>query len=219
MKRRDVWAAVIMGTLVTASCEMVFTTSPLAFLQRDPSRLSPEQQVAFGRDALASGDRDQMAVAFELLKESDDPEVQLLAGQLGMSATGLEAAVYEALPDIAAAADDQAALQAALEEALDGFSEDDLRMMGESAALVAAAEGSVTPSPEQYVFAAVALMAVAADQNGGFGVLEGLDASDPGYDEVEQAKSFLDSAFAELQADGQSTDFLEGIGEAIGWAP
>ncbi len=218
MKRRCVWAAVVMATLVSASCEMAFTTSPLAFLQRDPSRLSAEQQVAFGRDALASGDRDQMAAAFDLLKESDDPEVQLLAGQLGMAAAGLEAAFYGALPDIVAAADDQAALQAALEEAFDGFSEGDLQTMGESAALVAAAEEKVTPSAEQYLFAVVALMAVAANQNGGVEGLEGLEESDPGYDEVEQAKAFLDSALAGLQADGQSTDLLEGIGEAIGWA-
>lgn len=218
MKRGCVRVAVILAALVTTSCEMVFTTSPLAFLQRDPARLSPEQQLTFGRDALASGDRDQMAEAFELLKESDDPDIQLLAGQLGIAASGLEAAVYGALPEIIAAADDQAALQAVLDETLEGFSEDDLQMMGEAAALVAAAEGSVTPSAEQYVFAAVALIAVAAEQHGGVGRLERVEEGDPGYADVEQAKAFLDSAYAELQADGQSTDFLEGIGEAIGWA-
>lgn len=219
MKRGRLWAAVIAGMLVIGSCEMVFTTSPLAFLQRDPSKLSAEQQVTFGRDALASGDRGQMTVAFELLKGSDDPGVQLLAAELGIAAAGLEPAVYGALPDILAAGGDQAAVQAALEEALDGFSEAELAMMGEAAALVAAAEGSVTPSSEQYVFAAVALMAVAADQHGSVAGLEGLSGGDPGYDEVEQAKAFLDSAFAGLQADGESTEHLEGIGEAIGWSP
>ena len=218
MKTR-VMLVVWLALLSVASCEMVFTTSPLAFLQRDPSRLSEQQQVVFGRNALASGDREKMAVAFELLKESADPEIRLLASDLAFGAAGLDVAIMSALPDIVAAGDDQAALQAALDEALMDFSADDLSMMAAAAALVAGAEGAVTPAPEQYLTAAVGLVAIAASLNAGVGGLETLAESDPGYAEVEQAKTFLQSAADGLHATGQSTAMLDGIGDAVGWTP
>lgn len=217
MKARILMVVSVMF-LSVVSCEMVFTTSPLAFLQRDPSRLSEAQQVAFGRNALAAGDREKMAIAFNLLKESADPEIRLLASDLALAASGLDAAVMTALPEIIAAGSDQAALQAALDEVLMEFSVEDLAMMAAAAELIVGAEDMVTPTAEQYVFAAVGLAAVAADRNDGVSGLEGLAPADPGYAEVEQAKAFLQSAADGLRQEGQSTEMLEAIGEAIGWA-
>jgi len=198
-------------TLLFASCENVFTTSLFSFLQRDPSKLSPEQQVAYGRDALASGDPEAMAEAYGLLKDSDDPETQLLAADLALGAVELEATLLEA-----ASAEDPVAT---IEEALDDFTDEDYAMMREAAALVDSADESVEPSAEQYFFAAAGLIAAAADENGG---TAGLDADPPPAaveEEVNQAKAFLDAAAASLQANGESTDVLEGVGEAIGWSP
>ncbi|MFW5744904.1 MAG: hypothetical protein ACOC2D_16635, partial [Spirochaetota bacterium] len=146
-------------TLLLASCENVFTTSLFSFLQRDPSRLSPEQQVAYGRDAIASGDPEAMAEAYEHLKDSDDPETQLLAADLALGAVELEETLLEV-----ASADDPVAT---LEDALDDLTDDDYAMMRDAAALVDSADESVEPTAEQYFFAAAGLIAAAADENGG----------------------------------------------------
>ena len=197
-------------TLLVASCENVFTTSLFSFLQRDPSQLSPEQQIAFGEDALASGDPAKMAEAYEVLKDSDDPQTQLLAADLALGAVELEGTLLQA-----ASADDPVQ---AIEESLDDFTDEDFAMMRDAAALVESADDSVEPTAEQYFFAAAGLIAAAADENDG---TAGLDTDPPPAaveDEVNQAKAFLDAAAASLQASGESTDVLDGIGEAIGWS-
>lgn len=204
-------AVVLVALSLLAACESVFTTSPLAFLQRDPSKLSPEQQVAYGHDALASGDPAKMAAAYEALKDSDDPNTQLLAADLALGAVELEATLLAA-----AGADDPVA---AIDDALEGFTDDEIAMMANAAALVDAADDTVAPTAEQYFFAAAALITVAADANGGTTGLDGLTPADPGYDEVQQAQAFLDAAQAALTANGESTDLLEGVGDAIGWTP
>lgn len=199
------------ATLLLASCENVFTSSLFSFLQRDPSNLSPEQQVAYGEDALASGDPDRMAEAYEVLKDSDDPQTQLLAADLALGAVELEGTLLE----VASAEDPVATIEAAL----DDFTDEDFAMMREAAALVDSADDSVEPTAEQYFFAAAGLIAAAADENGG---TAGLDADPPPAtveEDVNQAKAFLDAAAASLQANGESTDLLEGVGEAIGWSP
>lgn len=197
--------------VMLASCENVFTTSLFSSLQRDPSNLSPEQQVAYGEDALASGDPAAMAEAYEVLKDSDDPETQLLAADLALGAVELEATLLEA-----ASADDPVAT---IESALDGFSDEDFTMMREAAALVDSADDSVEPTAEQYLFAAAGLIAVAADENGGTSGLEADPPPSAVEEEVNQARAFLDAAAASLQASGESTDVLDGVGDAIGWSP
>ena len=206
-------ASLLCLVAILSSCENVFTTSPVAFLQRDPAGLSPEQQVEFGKDALASGDAEQMAAAYELLKESDDPRTQLLAAELALGAAGLESAVIAAAGDLSGGAD----AATVLEEVLSGFTESDLALMSAAAALIDEAEDSVTPSPEQYTFAAIGLIAIAIDANGGSTVgLDALGPADPGYDEAEQAKAFLQAATDSLQAAGESTDLLDELGAVIG---
>ena len=191
-------------TLLFASCENVFTSSLFSFLQRDPSNLSPEQQVAYGEDALASGDPDKMAEAYEVLKDSDDPQTQLLAADLALGAVELEGTLLEA----ASAEDPVAAIEAALED----FTDEDFAMMREAAALIDSADDSVEPTAEQYFFAAAGLIAAAADANGGD--VDTLTDADP---DVAQAHAFLDEAAAALQADGESTELLVDIAGPTGW--
>jgi hypothetical protein len=194
---------VLLLMLFLVSCEMMFTTSPVAFLQRNAADLSPEQQVAFGRDALASGDEATMAEAYEALKETDDPETQVLAAELALGAAGLETALTEALGELSGGGDTDAILA----EALGSFTAEDLVLMNEAAALLNAAEESVTPTPEQYAFAAIGLMAVAIDANGG--TTDGLSTG--GSPEVAQAEAFLQAAAAGLQANGETTDLLDDL--------
>ena len=76
-------------------CEAVFTTSLFSFLQRDPANLSAEQQIAWAEQALASGDPEAMAEAYELVKDratgSSDPELTYLAGRLALELSGASA--------------------------------------------------------------------------------------------------------------------------------
>jgi len=187
--------------LALVSCEAVFTTSPVAFLQRDPENLSPEQQITYGRDALASGDEEAMAEAFEALKESEDAETQVLAAELALGASGLETALTDSLGELSAGGDTDAILA----DALGSFEEADLALMGEAAALLDAADETVTPTPEQYAFAAVGLMAVAIEENGG--TTTGLSSG--GSPEVAKAEEFLQAATSGLQASGESTELLD----------
>jgi hypothetical protein len=198
--------------LLAVSCESVFTTSPLAFLQRDPANLSPAEQVTYGEDALASGDPEKMGEAYAALKDTDDPDTQLLAADLALGAAELEASVAEAVADLSAGGDPETVL----EETLSGFSQDDLERLAGAADLIDAADDSVQPTAEQYAFAAVGLIAVAADEAGDVNSLDSLSAGDPGYDQVQQAQSFLVAAQDSLQESGDSTDLLDQIGGAVG---
>ena len=79
--------------LIFISCQAVFTYSPLESFQRDPSTLSPEQRIAFAESALASGDVEVMAAAYEAIAGSDNPETNLLAADLAIGASGLTDAI------------------------------------------------------------------------------------------------------------------------------
>lgn len=209
-QRRPISAVKLLGVAALiavgfASCESVFTTSPLAFLQRDPSTLSPEQQVSYGEQALASGDPDAMAEAYETLKESDDPQTQLLAADLALGASEVEGTITQALAGL----QDDGDPEAVVEEALAGFDEADLQRMQEAADLLDSADESVTPTAEQYALAAVGVIAVAASENEG-----DLSATTVPV----QAEEFLTAAYDSLQESGESTDLLEGIGDAAGWS-
>ena len=87
----------VLVLVLIASCQQIFTFSPLSFLQRDPANLPPEQQIAYAEGALASGDTEAMAVAFNLIQGSDDPDVALLASDLAIGASGLTDALTTAL--------------------------------------------------------------------------------------------------------------------------
>ncbi|MFW5685195.1 MAG: hypothetical protein ACOC0O_00935, partial [Spirochaetota bacterium] len=180
-------ASILLVLALVAGCESVFTTSPLSFLQRDPSQLSAGQRVTYGHDALASGDADKMADAFDALKDSDDPETQLLAAELAVASTGLEGKLTEVAAELANGGDPETVVQ----EALDGFSEDDYERLVAAAELIDDADDTAQPFSEQYAVAAVGLIAVAVEENGGAEGLESLSHGDPGYEEVEQARAFL----------------------------
>jgi hypothetical protein len=195
--------------LVLSSCENLFTTSPFAFLQRDPSTLSDAQKQQFALDALASGDEETMAAAYEALKDTTDPATQLLAADLALGASGLEGAVTETVAALSGGAD----VTTTLDETLAGFSAEDLTRFQEAADLVNAADDSVQPTAEQYAFAAIGMLAVAAEAAGGVG---SVDPSDPGQPAAAEAEALIQASYDTLQASGESTDLLVSLGESIG---
>lgn len=210
--KRSLWLIVPALALVLLSgCERIFTTSPFAFLRRDPSSYSVAQQIAFAEDALASGDEEAMAVAFELLRDSTDPETQLLAVELGLGAAGVEAAISSVLAGLATEGADP---ETVIGEALASFSDEDLEILVETAALLDTADESIAPTAEQYAFTAVGLIAAAAASEG----VENLSNPTPDSDAegyVNQAGEFLEAAEAILVTEGGSTDILSGFSGII----
>jgi len=84
-----------MAALLAAllGCQAVFTFSPLSILQRDPSALTPAQQMKYAEDALASGDADAILSAYNALQAdaagSTDAGLNLLAAHLAMELSGV----------------------------------------------------------------------------------------------------------------------------------
>ena len=89
-----------------SGCEALFTTNLFENFARDPDNMSEEQLVAYGNEAIASGDRERMAKAFESLSEkvdgrdlSDDPETRKTLVELGLGATDIVGVVRDNIDD------------------------------------------------------------------------------------------------------------------------
>jgi hypothetical protein len=87
--------------LITPSCEQIFTYSPLSFAQRDPANLSEAQQIAYAQSILGTGaSREDLIAAYEAIADSSDPEVQYLASQVAVAASGINEAAETILESI-----------------------------------------------------------------------------------------------------------------------
>ena len=199
---KKIFVVLLIGvSILIASCQAVFTYSPFSFLQRDISTRPVAEQVTRARDALTTGDREQMeeayAVVAALLEENaDDPELNLLAADLAFGASGMTDVFTSALEDIDAIAE---GTPEDLAETLESL---DIELIEAGVDHVRAAEeagGEVTET--QYVIAGAALLSSAVDQAGGFEELGDLEEGDPGYDDLQDAQEFLEA--------GNATDLLD----------
>ena len=192
----------VLLTALLSSCEQVFTYSPLSWAQRDPSDLSDAQKIAYAESVLGSGDADAMADAYEAIQDSSDPDVQYLASQLAIGASGLNEAaaeILESLDDI-----DDTTLQGILDDV------DDEMLENAIAAMDAADADSSTRediTAEDYVVTAAAIL-LAAD----------VDVTDPAtYDNFDGATADKDStdpydkALYYLDEAGYTAENLEDI--------
>jgi hypothetical protein len=143
IRQKAIPILLVLVLVLIASCQQIFTFSPLSFLQRDPSKLPPEQQIAYAEGALASGDAETMAVAYNLINGSDDPNVALLASDLAIGASGLTDALTTALGG------------GDPEEAFDSINTD--MLANAPAEFQNALDNGAEPGSEQYVNAAAAL--------------------------------------------------------------
>ncbi len=92
--------SVTLASFLLMGCEYLFTNSPVSFLQRPVSSLSKEQQIEYGKDALASGDTDKMEDAYEVLSENtDSKDAQYVAAQLGVELSGISEYLVAAVAD------------------------------------------------------------------------------------------------------------------------
>jgi hypothetical protein len=213
VKRLALAVVVMIGVV---SCERFFTTSPLAPLARDPSTFTQSQLVAYARDALASGDETAMATAYQLLKDTTDPDLQLLAVDLAFGAAGLPAAMGAMISGLTVQPDDPVTV---LDQAFALFDATDLARFVEASALLDDADDDVSATAEQYAYAAFGLIAAAAEDAGGSGNLDPPPGGSDAETYVIQAALYLDASATALTTEGQPTDLLEGFGGALGWTP
>ncbi len=209
---RKISAAALGGVvLLFLSCEAVFTTSLFEWAQRDPSKLSASGKVAYGQDALASGDRKAMARAYEALKDTGDTGLYPFVAELALGAAGVTQALRDLLGNIAAGTD-QAGIHAALEAAFASFGPGDLALIQEAAVLIQDAEAdAVTISADQYFIAGLGLLVVALDDAGGdAGAID--VSSGPG----QTAIAFLTSAVGLLVPGSEAEGLLNDL---IGYFP
>jgi hypothetical protein len=89
---------VLFAALLLGGCEQFFTFSPVSFLQRPTSSMTPAQQIAFGQEALASGDAAKMAEAYSALTaNTTSKDAQYTAAQIGVELSGVPQVLLGAL--------------------------------------------------------------------------------------------------------------------------
>jgi len=86
---------VLMFLLLSAGCQAIFTSSPLSFLQRDPANLPLDQKITWAENALASGDPEAMATAYNAIK--DESGVDYLAANLALELSGVPQLLFEVI--------------------------------------------------------------------------------------------------------------------------
>ena len=201
---------VLLVGLTLSSCEKVFTTSPFSGMTRDPSDMSVDQQIAYGENALASGDQKSMQDAYDALAKSledgkGDGDAHSLAADLAMGASG----VNDVLPDLTEAAtsgslDNTDEMADTLNDSLDKIDAD---YVDEAQKQVDAAEqngGEVTE--DQYLTVAAGMVLAAGKEK------EGIE--NVGKDDADEVKQFVDKAVENTGAtDGPLKDMQDALNQ------
>jgi hypothetical protein len=201
----------LLGTatlLLLAGCEQFFTNNLFSGLQRDPSNLPFEQQIAYAESALNSGDKDAMADAYDALSDSlddrnnKDADLNSLAAELAIGASGLTDTVPE-LADAAINGDfsDKNDLAASVNDVLGDVDYTYIDEAKKQLDGIKANGGEVTA--EQYVFVAAGLVMKEGQNAGGIENLDGTAGNG------QESSDFIDAAIADLQARGDSSDLLD----------
>ncbi len=200
-----VWVPGVLAVLLAlAGCQVLFTTSPLSFLQRDPSKLPPEQKISYAQDALAGGDTGAMARAFDAIQAEAaapgaDPELTYLAAQLAMELSGAPDLAYQVL-DGTIELGDQTAAEAALDTFLASVDGEYINGAADLFAGLQAGSDLEVLSPTDLLLGAGCLLFQAADVNGDVSSLTSAD--------VAPAKAFAAAGLGELTARGISAGDL-----------
>lgn len=204
MKSLRALAAAAAALALLAGCDVIFTASPLSFLQRDPDDMTPEQRTRFAEDALASGDPDAIETAYDAIKDdaaaSTDGDLQLLAAQLALELAG----IGDVLDDLVNLdfEGDWAANRDCINGLIDGMNG---AYLGESAGFYLQADGNGGDlAGADYILGALAILADSAIVDGA-GDVDNLDSSSPG---VVDAIAFLTSGQSALGADDASYELI-----------
>ena len=206
MSRVRTIVMVSVTLLLLAGCEQFFSTNLLSGMRRDPKNLSFDQQVAYAQSALNSGDRDAMGDAYDALSESledqdnDDPELNSLAAELAIGASGLN----DTVPDLVDAAvegdfSNKTELGNAVNDVLDDVDYDYINEAAGQVEQIQANGGEV--SEEQYLLVGAGLVMEDAQAAGG---VENIDASSP-------SRTFVEDAVTDLESRGDDSELLNDL--------
>jgi len=200
---------------IMSGCQAVFTYSPLSFLQRDPSTLSAAEQRTYAENALASGDADAIAKAYDAIKvllegNPDDPELNLLAAKLGVEVSGIPSLIDQII---------QGSLDLSGPDALDDVSDFinsdsvDPQAMIDAGTYYQNAESSGELTSTDYIMGSLGIL---------LGAASGEDLSDPdswdaaSQNEAQDAADFLNKGIDSLAADDPARDILTGFSDYMG---
>ena len=193
---------VVLLILLLGSCEQMFTFSPLSWAQRDPSNLSDAQKIAYAEGVLGSGDTDAMADAYNAIKDSSDPDVQYLASQLAVGASGLNEAVQDALADF----DEIESGSASINDYLNTINDPMLQNAVDAMAL---ADGDPDTkddiTQEDYLVTAAAILIINNND------IENEDFSNAGFSNPNKTGTWQQQTAYYLQEAGFTTDDLNDI--------
>ena len=196
-------ALVIVSCL--ASCQAVFTWSPLSFLQRDPSTMTTEQKLTYADEALASGDPAALAsaydtIAVEAAAHPDDPDIQYTAAQLALQISGVGTVLDSFLTSLG----DPSA--APLTITADTFASIDRGTLADAGAYLVDAEAAgANLTATDYLVGAVALVVADSSSSDVLGTIDPLSPN------VVQAEAFLAAGIAELPADDPAVAILQSL--------
>lgn len=211
-------AVIVMSCL--ASCQAVFTFSPLSFLQRDPAALSAEQQVEFAREALRSGDGDAMGAVYDAIAAAAtaDPEnadLQYMAAQLALELSGVGDVFSSLLSTLAAGGEGDIDPLAISDEL---FANLDITMLGEAGAYLLAANSATTPADltaTDYLVGAVGLLIAGATVTAGETTAPDILGTIDQNDNLADAEAFLQAGVDELPADDPARAVLQSLIDAL----
>ncbi len=183
----------LCGLLVLTSCEAVFTYSPVAFLERDMASLPDERKLERAEEILVSGSTEEILDAYDevvtiIAAGGDTAENNLLAAELAFAGSGVTEVFTGIVSDPTIIAD------AAPEDLEQLFNSLDVDLIEQGASYVQSASNDENAqiSDTQYLIAGAALLASVAEQANGFDIIETPPSSgDPGYEDYQDAMSFL----------------------------
>ncbi len=211
MKRGKTFAnaCLVMGvTLGITACQAVFTFSPLSFLKRDPASLSVDQQKAYAENALASGDAEAVKAAYAAISaalalDPTNSELNLLAADLAIEASGVSAVTYALINTFVSAGDSASSVDyvSVLNQQMNAMDTAYLANLETYVSTAEANGGAV--SSDQYVMTGLAVFFLAADSAGG--------VEHVAEEDLEKSAGYLQKGADALEAQGVSSSALDGL--------
>jgi hypothetical protein len=184
-------------------CQDVFTYSPFEAFQRDPSSLPPEQKKTYAESALASGSKEEMNKAYDAIKDlaeknQNDGDLQLLAADLAMGASGM-GDITDSISDLLSSENTDEVVQDP-EQSLDTFETmikdlDAEKLSAVETHIDSAEKAGAEVSSSQYVNAGMAIAANEVKKTG----IENIDIENPSED-MQKALDYAEKGGVDLES-------------------
>jgi hypothetical protein len=149
---------------LVSGCEQMFTYCPFTAFQTPASDLTPEQQIRYGEDALASGDEAAMKDAYAALTgDTTSADAQYTAAELGIELSGVPDLLMGIIDQTVTMPADAADLMSFIDD--NNLSPDYLISAADN--LLTAQDLGADLQPMDYVMGALGLALGAAEQTDG----------------------------------------------------